>query len=381
VSNPAYQVGKREKKTMYQIQHLLESMVKCGASDMFLKANVPPALRVDGRIQPMDQPPYSPERVMLIANEMMSEEQQAEFEESNDMDLAIAVAELGRFRVNVYRQRDTVAIVLRHIPAPEFNFDQLNLPPAVKMLSEKRRGLVLVTGITGSGKSTTLATMIHRINEMRHCHIVTIEDPIEFIHSDLNSIVSQREVGIDTESFASGLRHVLRQSPDVILIGEMRDLETIQTSIASAETGHLVFSTLHTTDVVQTVERIINYFPGYLQHQIRMELALTLQGVICQRLLPLAHRKGRIPATEIMVVTAIIRKLIHEGKSLELRDYVADGGHVGMMTFDQSLLSLYRENLITFEEALANASSPDEFRQAADGITSGVKAREFNQDF
>jgi twitching motility protein PilT len=208
---------------------------------------------------------------------------------------------------------------------------------------------------------------------------MTIEDPIEFIHSDKNSIISQREVGIDTNSFIDGLKRVLRQSPDVILIGEMRDLETIQTAIAAAETGHLVFSTLHTTDAVQTIERVINYFPGYLQHQIRMELSLTLQGVISQRLLPTANGKGRVPATEIMVVTPVIKKLLYEGKTLELKDYIADGAHVGMMTFDQSLLSLFNRKLISIEEALANATSPDEFRLAAEGISSGVSAKDFGQ--
>jgi twitching motility protein PilT len=362
---------------MPDIQALVQEMCAAGSSDIFVKAGRKPSMRVDGMVRPMNQPVLSPQDVVVLAHSTMSAEQIAEFDRTHEMDLAIAAEGLGRFRVNIYRQRGTIGMVLRHIPAPNFDFEGLSLPPAVKTLSERHRGLVLVTGTTGSGKSTTLAAMIHHINQIRQCHIVTIEDPIEFVHTDNNSIITQREVGIDTISFSEGLKHVLRQSPDVILIGEMRDLETIQTAIASAETGHLVFSTLHTTDAVQTVERIINYFPGYLQHQIRMELSLTLQGVISQRLLPLAQGKGRVPATEIMVATAIIKKLVHEGKTLELRNYIQDGAHVGMMTFDQSLLSLFNAKLITLEEALNHATSPDEFKQSAEGITSGVRSRDF----
>jgi len=364
---------------MRRIDNLLTEMCSKGSSDLFLKSGMKPCLRIDGLVHPTDHPVLTAEGMHEMAYEIMDQEQQAMFEEKSEMDLAISAEGLGRFRVNVYKQRGSVGMVLRHIPFPDFDFEKLNLPPAVKALSERRRGMVLVTGTTGSGKSTTLAAMIHHINQIRKCHIITIEDPIEFLHRDGTSIISQREVGIDTDSFGDGLRHILRQSPDVILIGEMRDLETIQTAIASAETGHLVFSTLHTTDAVQTVERIINYFPGYLQHQIRMELSLTLQGVISQRLLPIATGKGRVPATEILVVTPIIKKLLYEGKTLELRDYIAQGGHIGMMTFDQSLLALYNQKLITMDEAMSHASSPDEFRLAAEGISSGVKAKDFDK--
>jgi twitching motility protein PilT len=364
---------------MRLIDPLLLEMCAKGSSDLFIKVDSPPNLRINGVVVPTDHPKMTQEDVDAMAMELLNDEQRAEFEETHEMDMAIAAKELGRFRVNIFRQRETTGMVLRHIPFPNFEFKQLRLPPAVQELSERRRGLVLVTGTTGSGKSTTLAAMIKHINETRKCHIMTIEDPIEFIHSDKNSIISQREVGIDTNSFIDGLKRVLRQSPDVILIGEMRDLETIQTAIAAAETGHLVFSTLHTTDAVQTIERVINYFPGYLQHQIRMELSLTLQGVISQRLLPTANGKGRVPATEIMVVTPVIKKLLYEGKTLELKDYIADGAHVGMMTFDQSLLSLFNRKLISIEEALANATSPDEFRLAAEGISSGVSAKDFGQ--
>ncbi|NQU42135.1 PilT/PilU family type 4a pilus ATPase [bacterium] len=364
---------------MAAIDSLLKEMYDKGASDLFLKAGTSPCLRVDGSIIRTERPILRTEEIETIALEIMSEDQRIEFEESHEMDLAIAAKELGRFRCNIFHQRGSVCIVLRHIPFPDFSFEDLRLPPAVKILSERRRGMVLVTGTTGSGKSTTLAAMIHHINDIRKCHVVTIEDPIEFLHHDRQSIISQREVGIDTNSFLDGLKRVLRQSPDVILVGEMRDLETIQTAIAAAETGHLVFSTLHTTDAVQTIERIINYFPGYLQHQIRMELSLTLQGVISQRLLPMAKGKGRVVATEIMVVTPIIKKLLYEGKTLELKEYIADGDHVGMMTFDQALLSLHNRDLITIEEALSHATSPDEFRLAAEGITSGVKGRNYSE--
>ncbi|MFW6255982.1 MAG: type IV pilus twitching motility protein PilT [Candidatus Sumerlaeota bacterium] len=363
---------------MRRIDPLLTEMCAKGSSDLFIKAGSPPCFRINGIISPSEHPSMTPDDVNAVAMELLNEEQRAEFEETHEMDMAIAAKNLGRFRVNIFRQRESTGMVLRHIPFPNFEFKQLRLPPAVQALSEKRRGLVLVTGTTGSGKSTTLAAMIKHINEIRQCHIMTIEDPIEFLHSDNRSIISQREVGIDTNSFIDGLKRVLRQSPDVILIGEMRDLETIQTAIAAAETGHLVFSTLHTTDAVQTVERIINYLPGYLQHQIRMELSLTLQGVISQRLLPTANGKGRVPATEIMVVTPVIKKMLLEGKTLELKDYIEDGAHVGMMTFDQSLLSLYNRKLISIEEAMANATSPDEFRLAAEGISTGVSAKDFS---
>ncbi len=362
---------------MLQIDEILKEMVEMGASDIFFKVDVPPSLRVDGRMKVMSHPPIPSDKMTDIANEMMTQKMQEKFEKENEMDLAIAVDGLGRFRVNIFRQRANVGLVMRHVPFPDFEFEELGLPPAVKFLSERRRGLVLVTGTTGSGKSTTLAAMLNHINEHRHCHIMTVEDPIEFMYADQNSMINQREIGMDTESFGSALRHVLRQSPDVILIGEMRDLETIQTAVAAAETGHLVMSTLHTTDAVTTVERVINYFPSHIQHQIRMEISLTLQGIISQRLLKRAGNKGRIPATEIMIVTSLIKKLLYEGKTLELREYITDGGHVGMMTFDQCLLNLYNNKKIDMETALENASSPDEFRLAADGISSGVKTKDF----
>lgn len=353
------------------LEDLLTEMVERRASDLFLKAGVPPHIRVDGHVASLDYDLLTPEETQSIAYGMMTEDQIERFERIPEMDLAIAVRGVGRFRVNLFRQRGSLAMVFRHIGSPNFNFKDLLLPDTIRLLSERRRGLVLVTGTTGSGKSTTLAAMINHINCHRKCHIVTIEDPIEFLHPDREAIVSQREVGFDTKTFGDALRHVLRQAPDVILIGEMRDLETVQTAIAAAETGHLVLSTLHTIDAVQTVERIINFFPAYLHSQIRMELALGLQGVISQRLIPRRRGNGRVPACELLVATPLIRKLLNEGKTMELLPNIEDGVHWGMQSFNQALHKLIQEKLIEYETALAYATSPEELRLMVEGITSG----------
>ncbi len=363
------------------LDDLLQEMVERQSSDLFLKAGQRPCIRVDGELLLLERPELSLDDTHSTAMMMMTDEQIEDFRRSPEMDLAWSVRGVGRFRVNIMRQRGSTAMVFRYISNPSFSFEELNLPPVIQELSEKRRGLVLVTGTTGSGKSTTLAAIINHINQTRRCHIVTVEDPIEFLHQDEYAIVSQREIGFDTRSFAEALKHVLRQSPDVILIGEMRDLETISTGIAAAETGHLVLSTLHTIDAVQTVERIINYFPAYLHPQIRMELSLSLQGVICQRLLPLSAGRGRVPAVEVMVATPIIRKLLHDGKTLELPQYIESGSHVGMQTFNQSLLQLYKSKKIRLEDALTYASSADEFRLMSEGIASGVKAKEMGGSY
>ncbi len=359
---------------MLKLEDFLIEMVDRKASDLFLKAGNTPCIRVDGAILSMDFPELTAQDTRRLAERMMTEKQIQAFEEAPEMDLALGVPGIGRFRVNILRQRGSISMVLRHISNPNLSFEELNLPRTVQDLAEKPRGMTLVTGTTGSGKSTTLAAMINHINNIRKCHIVTIEDPIEFLHSDNQALISQREVGFDTQNFADALKHVLRQSPDVILIGEMRDLETIQTAIAAAETGHLVLSTLHTTDTVQTVERIINYFPAYLHNQIRMELSLTLQGIISQRLLPRAVGRGRVPAVELLVATPMIRKLLNEGRTLELANYIQDGEEEGMQTFNQSLVKLYNKGLIRYEVALAYATSPDEFRLAAEGIATGASA-------
>lgn len=357
-----------------RLEELLSEMIERNASDIFLKAGSPPSLRIDGVITPMEYSKLTPDETQGIAYSLMDESQIRYFEQIPEMDIAYGVRGVGRFRANIFRQRGSIGLVMRFVSNPSFSFEDLNLPPAVQTLAERPRGLVLVTGTTGSGKSTTLAAMINHINNIRRCHIVTIEDPIEFLHSDNLSIINQREVGFDTKSFSDSLKHVLRQSPDVILIGEMRDLETISTAIAAAETGHLVLSTLHTTDAVQTVERIINYFPAYLHHQIRMELSLCLNGVISQRLLPRASGQGRIPAVEIMISTPTIKKLLFEGRTLELLQHIEAGQHVGMQSFNQSLLGLYNRKLITKDHALLHATSPEEFKLMTEGITSGVKS-------
>jgi twitching motility protein PilT len=356
---------------MVKIEDLLIEMVERKASDLFLKAGAAPNVRVDGAVTPLDFGDLAPGEIEQIARGIMTDMQWAAFAETPEMDLAIGLSGIGRFRVNIFRQRSTIGIVLRHISSPELSFKELNLPDVVETLAGRLRGLTLVTGMTGSGKSTTLAAMINHINEHRKCHIMTIEDPIEFLHSDKKAIVNQREVGFDTMNFRDALKHVLRQSPDVILIGEMRDLETIQTAIAASETGHLVLSTLHTTDAMQTVERIINYFPAYLHSQIRMELSLCLNGVICQRLLPRKDLKGRVPAIEIMVNTPSVKKLLHEGKTTELGEQIAHGEYYGMQTFNQSLIKLIDAGMISYETAQEYATSVEELRLAHAGLSAG----------
>lgn len=358
---------------MIKFEDLLIEMVDRKSSDLFLKAGSPPNVRVDGEIVPLDFSELSPADTERFAQGMMTQQQWEAFSEMPEMDLAIGLSGIGRFRVNVFRQRGTVGMVLRHISNPEFSFKELNLPDVVQELAGKLRGLTLVTGMTGSGKSTTLAAMINYINEHRKCHIVTVEDPIEFLHSDKKAIINQREVGFDTMNFRDALKHVLRQSPDVILIGEMRDLETIQTSISAAETGHLVLSTLHTTDAVQTIERIINYFPAYLHNQIRMEMSLCLNGIICQRLLPKKDGRGRVPAIEVLINTPTIKKLLHEGKTTEIGEHIIQGEYYGMQTFNQSLIRLIEQGLISYQTALEYATSAEELRLAHEGLNSGSR--------
>lgn len=358
--------------TTIKLDDLLQATVEKKASDLFIKAGVPPHVRVDGQITPLDYPEMSLEEVQNLAYGMMTEEQIDSFEQIPEMDLAIGVSGVGRFRVNLFRQRGSIAMVFRHITRPNFSFEDLYLPPVIKKISLSQRGLVLVTGTTGSGKSTTLAAMINHINENRRCHIITVEDPIEFLHNDKSAIISQREVGFDTKTFDDALRHLLRQAPDVILIGEMRDLETVKTAVAAAETGHTVLSTLHTINAVQTVERIINFFPAYLHDQIRMELALGLQGIICQRLIPKKRGHGRIPAVEVLVSTPLMKKLINEGRTMELLPAIEEGKHWGMQSFNQSLYKLIMADLVSYEDAMTYATSPEELRLMIEGITSGT---------
>ena len=359
---------------MIKLEDMLIEMTERKASDLFLKAGSMPNIRVDGQITPLDYGDLTPGDTAGFAQSIMNERQLADFNDLSEMDLAVGLSGIGRFRVNCFRQRGSVGLVFRHISNPEFSFSELHLPDTVRDLAERQRGMTLVTGMTGAGKSTTLAAMINHINENRCCHIITVEDPIEFLHHDKQAIINQREVGFDTANFGEALKHILRQSPDVILVGEMRDLETIQTAIAASETGHLVFSTLHTTDAVQTVERIINYFPAYLHNQIRMELSLCLNGIICQRLLPRKAGSGRVPSLEIMINTPTIKKLLFEGRTTDLAQQIIDGDYYGMQSFNQSLIGLIRDELVTYETALEYATSPEELRLAFEGMGSGTAA-------
>jgi twitching motility protein PilT len=365
------------------VDELLRIMAEANASDLHLKAGSAPVLRIYGKLVSITQisPSWkgrflTPTQTKEFARQVMNEHQLRRFEESLEIDLAYSVSGFGRFRVNILCQRGSVGLVFRRVPFEIPGFEGLNLPEAVRELAEEPRGLVLVTGQAGSGKSTTLAAMIDHINSTRRCNIITIEDPIEFLHRDKMGIVNQREIGMDTLSFADALRHILRQDPDVILIGEMRDLETISAAIMAAETGHLVLSTLHTIDCPQTIERIINFFPPYQHHQLRMQLSLLLRGVISLRLLPRADKEGLVPAVEVMKGTGLIKKLIAENKLYEIGDAIADGGFYGMQTFNQSLVSLYQRGMVSYDDAIAAASNPEELKLAFKGIYTGTKGLE-----
>jgi len=343
------------------------------ASDVHLKVGVPPIFRIDGSLRALKEAPrLSPEMTKEMAYSVMSERQKERFEMNNETDLSYAVPGMGRFRVNVFMQRGSATMVLRAIPHKIPAVDELLLPKVIEKLATEYRGLILVTGTTGSGKSTTLAAMIDYINTHRNAHIITIEDPIEFLHRDKKSIVNQREVGQDTGTFANALRAALRQDPDVILVGEMRDLETIETALLAAETGHLVLSTVHTLDATETINRVIAVFPPHQQEQIRIQLASVLKGVISQRLMPKADGVGRVPAVEVLVATARIREYIeNKNRTKEIEDAIAEG-HVQyqMQTFDQSLMALLSQKLITYEEALNQASNPDDFALKYSGVSS-----------
>lgn len=333
------------------------------ASDLFLKSGAPPTLRVNGKIVQLDQPPLKAEEVRDLAYSAMNQDQIARFERRHELDLAFTIAGVSRFRANAYRQRDSIGIVLRLIPLSIYSLDDLGMPPILSDLCTHRQGLILVTGPTGCGKSTTLAAMIDLINSTRHCNIITVEDPIEFVHEDKLAIVSQREVGIDTESFTEALKYIVRQSPDVILIGEMRDMETMHVALAASETGHLVLSTVHTTSAAETLDRIINMFPPHEKPQICLRMANCLRGVISQKLLPRADTAGRIAAVEVLVATPTTSKLIEEGRASQLYAAIAEGGFFGMQTMNQCLVKYHKAGLITEEEAIFNAGNLTELKQ------------------
>ncbi|MEI6306158.1 MAG: type IV pilus twitching motility protein PilT [Deltaproteobacteria bacterium] len=356
-----------------ELNEILTVAVKAKGSDIHIKTGLPPIVRIDGRLHPIPNAPrLSSEIVSSMALSMMNQRQRETFEEKWELDLAYAISGLGRFRVSAYRQRGTVAMVFRVITMTIPTLENLNLPPVMKKICTEERGLVLVTGTTGSGKSSTLAAMIDYINQNRTCNVITVEDPVEFLHRDNKSIISQREVGCDTLSFASALKVALRQDPDVILVGEMRDLETIETAMTAAETGHLVMSTLHTMDAAETVNRIIGVFTPYHQRQVRIQLAGIIKGVVSQRLMPKADGKGRVPAVEVMLGTARIRECIDdENKTKEIHDAIAQGYvSYGMQTFDQSLMKLLTSGLISYDEALRQSSNPDDFALKMSGISS-----------
>jgi len=356
-----------------ELNDILAIAAKAKASDVHIKTGLPPVVRIDGRLRPIPNAPrLSPDQVRSMAFAIMNERQKKLFEEHYECDVAYGVPGLGRFRVSIYSQRGTVAMVFRFIPFGIPSIENLTLPPVIKKLAMEERGLILVTGTTGSGKSTTLAAMIDFINEHRTCNIITVEDPVEFLHRDKKSILSQREVGFDTLSFSSALKGALRQDPDVVLVGELRDLETIETAMHAAETGHLVMSTLHTLDAAETINRIISVFPPFHQRQIRLQLSGVIKGVISQRLVPRADGKGRVPAVEVMIGTARIKEYIDDkDKTKLLSEAIAQGFTTyGMQTFDQSLMQLYTSKLITYEEALRQSSNPDDFALKVSGISS-----------
>lgn len=354
-----------------KIDDLLRMAMSFGSSDLHLRAGSTPVIRVNGELKPMaGATKLNQDETLEMAFSMMSNRQKQHFKEVYEVDIGYGVSGLGRFRVNIFQQRNSIGIVARVISDEIRSFDKLGLPPVLTNISDENRGLILVTGTTGSGKSTTLAAVVDHINEQRNCHIVTIEDPIEFLHKDKESFITQREVDVDTRSFAEALRGSLRQDPDVILVGEMRDLETIETALVAAETGHLVLSTLHTLDAQETLTRIISAFPPYQQKSIRIQLAGLLKAVVSQRLMKSVKTGSRVPAVEVLISTPLIRDyIIHEEKTSSIRDVIAAGtSQYGMQTFDQSLFYLYQAGMITLEEALRGATNPDEFRLRLAGI-------------
>ncbi|MGI8426793.1 MAG: type IV pilus twitching motility protein PilT [Actinomycetota bacterium] len=345
-----------------QIDKYLHDLVDKGASDLHFKAGAPPALRIDGALVRTEFPKLTAADVERTAKQLMSERARLQFEESGEADFAYSAASLGRFRCNVYRQRGQVGIAIRRVLPPSTSFESLGLPSVMEQIALEPRGLILVTGITGSGKSTTTAAMIDYINRTKAVHIMTIEDPIEIVHEDKKSIVNQREVGIDTADFKEALRRVLRQDPDVIFIGEIRDDLTAKAALAAAETGHLVISTLHTTDAQGTVNRIIDFFPPHQQKEIRIALAGSLKGILSQRLLPKKKGKGRVPAVEVLVKNGRIFDLIVDAEQTHLiHGVIAESGFYGMQTFDQALLDLFKNNVIDLDHAMDASSNPHDF--------------------
>lgn len=368
----------------FDFKAILEQMVQLNASDLHLKVGRPPTLRVSGEMQALGMPPTTAENLKALAEQTMSPKNMKEFAEFKECDYAMGVPGIGRFRINAYQQRGTIAYAFRIVPFQAKTISELNLPPVCEKIAMSPRGLVLVTGITGSGKSTALASMIHYINQNRHANIITIEDPIEFLHRDINSHINQREVGTDTTNFSQALRRVLRQDPDIILIGEIRDLETLDTALKAADTGHLVFSTLHTTDATQTINRVLSFYPPHQQAEVRFMLSSALQAVVSLRLVPRKDKPGRVPAAEILINTAAVRDNIRDmNASLNIPDLIREGTiQYGMQSFDQSLMNWYQKGVISYEHALFYATSPSEFALKLQGVaaSSDTSWDSFNQE-
>jgi twitching motility protein PilT len=354
----------------FNFKTVLQQLVQLNASDLHLKVGRPPTVRLNGDLHPLDFPPLRPEDLKTLAEQLMNPKQVKQFTDDKECDFAIGVPGIGRFRVNLYQQRGSLCYAMRAIPYQARTLEELQLPKVLEEVALKPRGLVLVTGITGSGKSTALAAMIQHINEKHKVNIITIEDPIEFLHRDINCHINQREVGTDTATFGQALRRVLRQDPDVILIGEIRDLETLDAALKAADTGHLVFSTLHTMDATQTIQRVLSFYPPHQQAEVRFSLANALQAVISLRLVPRADKPGRVPATEVLINTAAVRDQIRDmEKALNIPDLIKEGTvQYGMQSFDQSLMQWYRNGIISYESAVFYATSPAEFALRVQGV-------------
>src|SRR3954470_8457115 len=354
----------------FNFKAVLQELIQRNASDLHLKVGRPPTLRVNGELEPLGRPPMRPEDLKALAEQLMTPRQVKQFAEDKECDFAIGVPGIGRFRVNVYQQRGSLCYAMRAIPYQARTLKELNLPTVLEEISLRPRGLILVTGVTGSGKSTALAAMIQHINENRKANIITIEGPIEFLHRDINCNINQREVGTDTATFGQALRRVLRQDPDVILIGEIRDLETLDTALKAADTGHLVFSTLHTTDATQTINRILSFYPPHQQAEVRFALSSALQAVVSLRLVPRADKASRVPACEVLINTAAVRDNIRDmNKALNIPDLIREGTvQYGMQSFDQSLMFWYSKGTISYESAVFYATSPSEFALRVQGV-------------
>jgi twitching motility protein PilT len=354
----------------FDYKQVLQQMVQHNASDLHLKVGRPPTLRIDGHMVSLELPALKQEDLRSLAEQIMAPKNIKEFSEQKESDFALAVPGIGRFRVNAYQQRGTIAYALRTVPFQAKTVSELNLPEVCERISLMPRGLILVTGITGSGKSTALASMLHYINQNRHANIITIEDPIEFLHRDIKSSINQREVGTDTNSFAQALRRVLRQDPDIILVGEIRDIDTLDTALKAAETGHLVFSTLHTTDATQTINRILSFYPPHQQTEVRYMLSTALRAIISLRLVRRADKKGRVPAAEILVNTEAVRDQIRDmNKALNIPQLIREGAvPYGMQSFDQSLMNWYQKGIVSYDDALFAATNPAEFSLRVQGI-------------